>query len=412
MNYDLPRSSLVPKSLAAMPSVPGVTLAAINAEITGDHQDTMLAQFENNAQVAGVFTRSRTPSAPVSWCNSIVGSGTARALIVNSGNANAFTGYVGTRNVAATTAAVSRAIGCRANEVFVASTGVIGEQLPVEKILKAIPTLVKSLAANNWLEAAEAIRTTDTFPKMYTTTYTLDGNTYTLNGIAKGSGMIFPDMGTMLAFLFTDANIPSEILSSYLRRMNRVTFNAITVDSDTSTSDTALLFATGQGTLHRPLLRKGDKRLKNFSLALKMVMRNLAHQIVRDGEGAKKFITVNVSGASSRKAAKNIAASIANSPLVKTAIAGEDPNWGRIVMAVGKAGERAERDKLKIIIGDTVVAENGTAKKNYDQELLIRHMKNNEIYIGVDVGVGKSSFTVWTCDLTEAYVHINSDYRS
>ncbi len=409
---DLPRSPLAPAAFPALAAVTGVRLAAAEANIRARRTDVMLAELKPGTAVAGVFTRSKTAAAPVDWCRGILGHGSARALVVNSGNANAFTGYAGVRAVAATTAAVVRLIGCRADQVYVASTGVIGEEMPVGRLIEAVPGLNRALAADAWQPAAEAIRTTDTYAKGAGETFSLDGSTYTLNGIAKGSGMIAPDMATMLAFLFTDAAIPADVLQACLARANEVSFNAITVDSDTSTSDTVLLFATGAGTAHEPVSGMSDPRLRGFKAALQTVMTGLAHQIVRDGEGAAKFVSVTVSGAASRKGARRIALAIANSPLVKTAIAGEDPNWGRIVMAVGKAGERADRDKLDIRFGDIVVAQNGAVAPDYDESQAAEYMKRAEIDIHVDVGIGRGRFRVWTCDLTERYIAINADYRS
>ncbi|MCH8181823.1 MAG: bifunctional glutamate N-acetyltransferase/amino-acid acetyltransferase ArgJ, partial [Proteobacteria bacterium] len=362
--------------------------------------------------VAGVFTRSKTAAAPVDWCRNILGNGTARALVVNSGNANAFTGYAGARAVTAVTASAALAAGCRADEVYVGSTGVIGEPLPAERITALIPGLYEALAEDAWEAAANAIRTTDTFAKGASRGYSIGGERFVLTGIAKGSGMIAPDMGTMLAYLFTDAKLPAGALQTLLVKANETSFNAITVDGDTSTSDTVLLFATGQGARHDDVRHAGDPLLRDFRKALGDVMTDLAHQIVRDGEGASKFVTVRVTGAQSKRAARVIAMAISNSPLVKTAIAGEDPNWGRIVMAVGKAGEKANRDALSIRFGHILVAENGEAAPGYVEQDAAQYMKQPEIEISVDVGVGRGRFTAWTCDLTARYISINADYRT
>jgi len=395
-----------------LPPIAGVRLSTMAAGISYDRADILMAALSAQTCVAGVFTKSQTASAPVLWCRDILTKGTARALIVNAGNANAFTGYEGVRAVAATTAAVAKALACRADEVFASSTGVIGEKLPTGKILSAVDALKQGLSESNWLEAADAIRTTDTFPKLATRSFSIGGTTFNLNGIAKGSGMIAPDMATMLAYVFTDATIPNDVLQAELKRANDLSFNAITVDGDTSTSDTVLLFATGAGPAHQPITDNKGTLIRGFRNALCDLMRDLAHQIVRDGEGASKFVQIDVSGAKSKRAARRIGMSIANSPLVKTAIAGEDPNWGRIVMAVGKAGEAADRDKLRIGFGEHVVAEGGVRAAGYDEATVAAYMKNSEIGISVDVGVGRSRFTVWTCDFTEGYIRINADYRS
>ncbi len=409
---DLPRSPLAPKRFPALPALAGVTLASAKAKIRYDRTDVMLAAFDPGTTVAGVFTTSKTASPAVEWCRARAKKGVARALIVNSGNANAFTGQEGARAVAATTAAVALTAGCRADEVFVSSTGVIGEKLPVERLIGTLPTLRKALKAKNWDDAANAIRTTDTYPKGATKTFRLDAKTYRINGIAKGSGMIAPDMATMLAYVFTDAKLPAAVLRETLRDSVATTFNAITVDSDTSTSDTLLLFATGAGPKHKPVGSVFDKRLDGFKAALHVVLLDLAQQVVRDGEGAAKFITVNVTGATSDKAAKRIAMSIANSPLIKTAIAGGDPNWGRVVMAVGKSGEKADRDRLRIQFGDTLVAEKGQVAAGYKEAFGAKYMKQAGIEISVDIGLGKGRFTAWTCDFTHGYIAINADYRS
>lgn len=409
---ELPKSPFAPAAFPDVAPVPGVRLAAGAARVRYDHSDVMLAELAPGTAVAGVFTRSRTAAAPVDWCRNILGNGSARALVVNSGNANAFTGYEGTRAVAAVTASVAKVTGCRANEVYVGSTGVIGEPLPAERIIALIPKLHGALSDDSWEAAAGAIRTTDTYAKGASRSYSIGGEQFVVSGIAKGSGMIAPDMATMLAYVFTDAAIPADALQTLLIKANEISFNAITVDSDTSTSDTVLLFATGQGAAHDDIKSAGDPVLRDFRRALGEVMMDLAHQIVRDGEGASKFVTVRVTGAQSKRAARTIAMAIGNSPLVKTAIAGEDPNWGRIVMAVGKAGEKANRDALAIRFGDILVAESGCAAPDYVEEDAAQYMKRPEIEISVDVGVGKGRFTAWTCDLTAGYISINADYRT
>ncbi len=407
------KSPLAPARFPNLLPVAGVRLASVAAGIRyKGRQDLMLAEFPKGTTVGGVFTQSKTASGPVEWCRAAAKDGLARGLVVNSGNSLAFTGREGRKTVKAAVATAAKLIGCRQKDVFVASTGVIGEALPASRIVKMLPKLYKSLAGGNWKQCADAIRTTDTYPKGAVRIAKIDGASYVIDGIAKGSGMIAPDMATMLAFVFTNAAIPPDILQKLVAQSVNKSFNCVTVDSDTSTSDTVLMFATGQGPAHHPIARLGDPRLRDFRLKLDEVMLDLAFQIVRDGEGASKFVTVNVAGAASRKAARRIAFSIANSPLVKTAVAGEDPNWGRVVMAVGKAGEQADRDRLSIRFGDQLVATRGAAAPGYREARAARYMKGQEIEISVDVGVGAGEATVWTCDLTHDYVSINADYRS
>ena len=374
--------------------------------------DVMLALFDRPAAVAGVFTRSKCPSAPVDWCRAHLQGGKARALVVNSGNANAFTGAVGAGAVAHVAEAAAKAIGAGRHEIFMASTGVIGEPLDGTRIARALETLVAEARADRLLDAAKAIMTTDTYPKIATARVRLGDAEVIVNGIAKGAGMIAPDMATMLAYVFTDAPIASSALQSMLSKSVERSFNAITVDSDTSTSDTLMIFATGAAAGAPRIEDAGDPRASAFRRALDRLLRDLAHQVVRDGEGARKFIEVNVSGAATRKAAKRIAFSIANSPLVKTACAGEDANWGRVVMAVGKAGEKAERDRLDIFFGKIRVAHHGQRDPAYDEAAASAYMKRDAIEIAVDLGLGRGRATVWTCDLTKEYVAINGDYRS
>ncbi len=376
--------------------------------------DLLLVLFDPGTSVAGVLTRSKTASAPVEWCRARLDHGMARALVVNSGNANAFTGKRGREAVKLTAEAAARAADCQEGDIYIASTGVIGEPLDAAKFTGLLAELAEKARPDGVDQAAAAIMTTDTYPKLATGQAKIDGVTVTINGIAKGAGMIAPDMATMLAFLFTDAAIEPAPLREILVAAADETFNAITIDGDTSTSDTLLLFATGAAAA-RGAPRIGlthDPRLAGFRAAVIEVMRDLAHQVVKDGEGATKFVTIRVTGAESAGAARTIARSIANSPLVKTAIAGEDPNWGRIVMAVGKAGEAADRDKLSISFGDIRVATDGEVDPSYREELGAAHMQKAEIDIAVDVGVGRGSATVWTCDLTHGYIDINADYRS
>lgn len=403
-------SPLAPATTPQMPFIAGLTFSTAEAGIKYcGRKDVLLVQFEETAQIAGVFTRSRCASAPVDWCKTHLANGVARALLVNSGNANAFTGREGRESVETSAKLTANAVGCSPEEVFLASTGVIGEPLPAQKYANIMDQLASSgtASADAWESAARTIMTTDTFPKLASQTFELDGTSYTINGIAKGSGMIQPDMATMLSFLFTDAPLPASVLQSALSGNIDKTFNAITVDSDTSTSDTVLLFSL-PGT--RALINPTD--ITSFETALAALMKDLALQIVRDGEGAHKLVEITVTGAESEASARKIAFSVANSPLVKTAIAGEDANWGRIVMAVGKAGEPADRDLLSIYFGDIQVAEDGMRSIGYSEDAASNVMKQDEIPIRIDLGLGTGSATVWTCDLTKDYVAINGDYRS
>jgi len=406
-------SPFTPARFPDLPPVGGVKLgvAACGVRYKG-RDDLMVAELAAGTTVAGVFTRSLTASAPVEWCREVVQGGSARALVVNTGNANAFTGAAGIKSVSETVKETAKVFRCREEEVFVASTGVIGEPLNTTPIVSALPGLRGKLADSAWEKAAGAIKTTDTYPKGVTRTARIGETEVTINGIAKGAGMIAPDMATMLGFVFTDAAIPAPVLQACLKPAADRSFNSITVDGDTSTSDTVLLFATGTNGEHPPVRAATDRHLRDFRKKLEEVLIDLARQIVKDGEGASKFVTVTVTGAASTKAAKTIAMTIANSPLVKTAVAGEDPNWGRIVMAVGKAGEKADRDKLDIRIGGFPTALNGAAIPGYDEAPVAEHMKGLEIDIAVDVGVGRGKATVWTCDLSHDYISINADYRS
>ena len=407
-----PVSPLAPKWPKDLPPIAGVRLATAAAGIKySGRDDVLLAVFAPGTQAAGVLTRSKTSSAPVDLCRAGLKKGRGRALVVNSGNSNAFTGRAGLDAARLVAKSAARIVVASANEIFCASTGVIGEPLPAEKIIAVLPKAYRSGKPKGWLDAVRAIMTTDTFPKLASATARIGGARITINGIAKGSGMIAPDMATMLAFIFTDANLPHAVLQPILADIASRSFNAITVDGDTSTSDTLLLFATGVAK-HEKISAPGDKRLAEFKDKLEEVARSLALQIVHDGEGARKLIQVTVTGAKSEQAARRIAFSIGNSPLVKTAIAGEDANWGRIVMAVGKAGEAANRDRLSIRFGPHRVAANGQRDRTYDEAKVSAYMKNSEIEIEADVGVGKARATIWTCDLTEGYIRINADYRS
>ena len=408
-------SPFAPDSLNDLPPIGGVRLAACEAGIRyAGRMDLMMALFDPGTHVGGVLTRSRTAAAPVEWCRERLPLGTARALVVNSGNANAFTGMRGRDAVEATAKAAAAVADCSPDDVFLASTGVIGEALDPEGFTGKLAGLAGDANAGAYEDAARAIMTTDTFPKLATATATIGGETVTVNGIAKGSGMIAPDMATMLAFLFTDAPLAAPVVQSICARSADKSFNAITVDGDTSTSDTVLLFATGAAAQRGVATVESleDDRVAPLAEACDTVMTDLAHQIVKDGEGASKFVEVIVEGAEDARAARAIAFAIANSPLVKTALAGEDPNWGRVVMAVGKAGELADRDRLSIWFGDIKVATDGEADPAYREELGAQYMKRSELTIRVDVGVGSAASRVWTCDLTAQCVSINADYRS
>jgi glutamate N-acetyltransferase/amino-acid N-acetyltransferase len=407
-------SPLAPKSYPELPPIRGVRFATAEAGIKHHNRtDVLLVILDKGTEAVGVFTRSKCPSAPVEWCRAALASGgKARALLVNSGNANAFTGKRGRETVKLSAAMVAEAVGCPAKQVMLASTGVIGEPLDPKKFDGVVEAMAKRVADRPWLDAAKAIMTTDTYPKVATRTARIGGVTVTINGFAKGAGMIAPDMATMLSFVFTDAPIAAPALQAMLKGGVDRSFNAITVDSDTSTSDTLVLFATGQAEGAPLVTDPRDRRLGEFRAALDDLLLDLAHQVVRDGEGARKFVEVRVRGATTRTAARKIALSIANSPLVKTAIAGEDANWGRIVMAVGKAGQPAERDKLAIWFGETRVAVKGERDPAYSEQAASDYMKREDIVITVDIGLGKASDRVWTCDLTKEYVAINGDYRS
>jgi len=408
-------SPFAPKRLAELPPIEGVRIATAAAGIRyPGRTDLLFALFDPGTSVAGVLTKSKTASAPVDWCRQHLGHGMARALVVNSGNANAFTGRRGREAVERTVEAAARAADCLEADVYVASTGVIGEPLDTRKFIGLLGDLAREAKPDAFEEAARAIMTTDTYPKLATRKSEIDGVEVTINGIAKGAGMIAPDMATMLAFIFTDATIEPVALRGCLDPGLEQSFNAITIDSDTSTSDTLLVFATGAAaSCGAPRIAVAeDPRATAFRLALAQVMRELALQVVKDGEGLTKFVTVRVTGAESDEAARRIAQSIANSPLVKTAIAGEDPNWGRIVAAVGKAGAAANRDRMAIWLGDILVATEGEVAAAYREAQGAAYMKNAEISIRADVGIGRGTATVFTCDLTKDYIAINADYRS
>lgn len=408
---DLPVSPLA-LPLPEMPPIEGVLLGSAEAGIRYKaREDVTMMVFPAGTTVAGVFTKNKCPGAPVDWCRDALKGGKARALVVTAGNSNVFTGKAGRVTCAETAKAMAELAGCKPREVFLASTGVIGEKLPTEKLTAALPGLHGRLQADGWAAAARSIMTTDTFPKGSVRTATIGDATVTIAGIAKGSGMIAPDMATMLSFLATDAKIPAGALQALLSKGVGPSFNSVTVDSDTSTSDTVLLFATGSAK-HPRVPAEGGAILKDFKRALNEVLMDLALMVARDGEGAQKLIRIDVTGAVTAKSAYRIGMSIANSPLVKTAIAGEDANWGRIVMAVGKAGEPADRDKLSIAVGGTWMAREGGVIPGYDEAPVVAHMKGREVEITVDIGLGRGKATVWTCDLTHGYIDINGSYRS
>jgi glutamate N-acetyltransferase/amino-acid N-acetyltransferase len=408
-------SPLAPKSYPTLPPIAGVRLATAAAGIKYQNRtDVLLALFDEGTVAAGVFTKSKCPSAPVEWCRANLKGAKPRALVVNSGNANAFTGKTGRQACKSTADIASRAIGCKPADVFLASTGVIGEPLNTKAFDGVMEGLVLAAKPEPWLDAARAIMTTDTFPKVATATAKLGKATVTINGIAKGAGMIAPDMATMLSFVFTDAPLGARTLQALLTKGVGDTFNAVTIDGDTSTSDTLLAFATSASAADgAPRIdNAAEPRLKAFRAAFNAVLANLAEQVARDGEGARKLVEIRVEGAKSKSSARKIAMSIANSPLVKTAIAGEDANWGRVVMAVGKAGEPADRDKLSIWFNGIRVAHQGARDPCYDESVVSRAMKSQTIALKVALGLGKGADRVLTCDLTKEYVAINGDYRS
>jgi glutamate N-acetyltransferase/amino-acid N-acetyltransferase len=404
-------------ALPELPPLAGVRLssAAVGIRYQG-RTDVVMMEVAPGSTVAGVFTSNKCPGAPIDWCRASLKGGKARMVVVNAGNANVFTGRAGREACAATAAAAAKLAGCQPKQVFIASTGVIGEVLPHEKLVAALPGLHEALTEDGWEAAARGIMTTDTFPKAVTRVAQIGDTQVRITGIAKGSGMIAPDMATMLCFVFTDAKIPADAMQMMLKKGVDASFNCTTVDSDTSTSDTVLLIATGQAKHPRIPAGDGDaarnRMLADFARALNELLLDLALQVTRDGEGAQKFVRIDVTGASNARSAKKIAMAVANSPLVKTAIAGEDANWGRIVMAVGKAGEPADRDKLSIAVGGVWMAKDGEVIPGYDEAPVVAHMKGREVEITIDIGLGRGKATVWTCDLTHGYIDINGSYRS
>ena len=409
------RSPLAPARFPDLPAVAGVRLAVARAGYKAwDRNDMTLVRLSPGTTVAGVLTQSQCPSPEVDWCRQILSQGQAQALVVNAGNSNAFTGAKGQAAVAAITQAAAAALDCPAEQVFVASTGVIGVPLPIAKAEQGLAQACAKLRAGSdatWEDAAATIMTTDTFPKAAHARARVGDKTVEIVGIIKGSGMIAPDMATMLGFIFTDAAVAPAFLQKLLAQANLQSFSCITVDGDTSTSDTVLAFATGAAG-NAPLARETDAGADAFAAALQQVCTELAQLVVRDGEGAQKFITITVEGAENDAAARRIGLSIANSPLVKTAVAGEDANWGRVVAAIGKAGEKADRDKLAIRFGATLVAQDGLAVEGYDETPVAAHLKGQDIDIGVSLGIGQGRAVIWTCDLTHGYISINADYRS
>ncbi|RTL53743.1 MAG: bifunctional glutamate N-acetyltransferase/amino-acid acetyltransferase ArgJ [Bradyrhizobiaceae bacterium] len=408
-------SPLAPQNVPDMPRIAGIRLATAAAGIRYQNRtDVLLALFDKGTSVAGVFTKSKCPSAAVDWCRARLKGGEARALVVNSGNANAFTGKIGRQATALTAAIAAKAIESNPGKIFLASTGVIGEPLDATKFDGVLDELAKNATPDGWHNAARAIMTTDTFAKVATATVKLGKTKVRINGIAKGAGMIAPDMATLLAFVFTDAPISSGVLQTLLKSGVNDTFNAVTIDGDTSTSDTLMAFATGAAAAKgAPVIKRAnDPHLKAFAAAFHGILADLAEQVARDGEGARKLVEVVVEGAHSDKSARKVAMSIANSPLVKTAVAGEDANWGRVVMAVGKAGEPANRDKLAISFNGIRVASRGARDPAYNEEQVSATMKQPKIQIKVAMGIGKGRDRVLTCDLTKEYVAINGDYRS
>lgn len=407
-NYVSPFAIKFPK----MPPVKGVNLSSAHTGMRyKNRDDVILVEMPEGTTVAGVFTKNSMCGVPVDWCKSIMKNGKARGLLVNAGIANVFTGEAGKKTCANSAKEIAKILDCDEKEIFVSSTGIIGELINEEKLLATIPTLKKNLGANNWEVAARAIMTTDTFAKAVSRTADIGGKRVTINGIIKGSGMIAPNMATMLGYVFTDAKIPAKILQELMDEVKDISYNSITVDSDTSTSDTVLAFATGQVDHWEIKSAKGDD-LADFKEKFFEVHIELAKLVAKDGEGISKFVTINVRGAKTNESARKIGLSIANSPLLKTAITGGDPNWGRIVAAAGKSGEPTNRDKTCIWVGDQMVGINGGKYADYDEREAINYMKNSEVEFSIDVGVGKGEARVWTMDLTAEYIKINVDYRS
>ncbi|MDD9798529.1 MAG: bifunctional glutamate N-acetyltransferase/amino-acid acetyltransferase ArgJ [Alphaproteobacteria bacterium] len=409
-----PISPLAPKKFPKLPPIAGVRfgVAATHSYYKG-RDDLLFMAFPQGTKCAGLTTRSSMPSAAVEWCRAHLPQGQARALLVNAGNANAYTGKAGAKHAESLAKTAAHALPCPLEAVFMASTGVIGKSLNLPPLTRAISKLQPKLSTKaDWQKAAQAIMTTDTFPKMATCKVKLGKAEVTLNGIAKGSGMVAPNMATMLAFFFTDAALPTSVLRILLRDALPNSFHAITIDGDSSTSDTILFFATGQTHHGAPIRGAKDARLRGFRKALHALMRDLAQQIVRDGEGISKFITVKITGAKSNLSARHIALSIANSPLVKTAIAGADANWGRVIMAIGKSGEPTNRERLKLRIGGISIVRRGAVLANYNERPVACHMQGRHILIEADIGLGKGCAEIWTSDLTHDYIRINADYRS
>jgi glutamate N-acetyltransferase/amino-acid N-acetyltransferase len=408
-----PVSPFAPASMPDVPEIAGVRFAAAEAGIRyKGRTDLLLAVLDPGTVVTGVLTQSKTRSAPVEWCARQLAQGSARALVVNSGNANAFTGRKGREAVEITADGAAKAVGCAPDEVFIASTGVIGEPMDAGKFVHLLASLAREAKPGLWHTAARTIMTTDTFPKLATRRARIGDADVVINGFCKGAGMIQPDMATMLCFVFTDAAMERAALQELVLRSVETTFNCVTIDGDTSTSDTLLVFATGTAAGCPRIADAGDPRLQAFAAALHDLFKELAILVAKDGEGITKFVTIEVEGAEDHRAARRIGLSIGNSPLVKTAIAGEDPNWGRVVMAIGKAGEAADRDKLSIWFGGILVAHEGERATTYREEKVADYMRQPEITIRVDLGIGSGRATVWTCDLTHGYIDINADYRS
>ena len=404
-------SPLAPKKIKSMRSIPGINIYTYSANLYKNSRlDVLFFLFDDEFNIAEVFTQSKTRSITLDWNEKNLKKGKVKAIIINAGNANTFTGDAGAKAMHKLVNFISQKFDILSSKIFVASTGVIGEPFPFKKIINAVSKFDKA-KKSNWLNAAKAIMTTDTFPKVSEASAMIDGKKVTIKGIAKGSGMIAPNMATMLGFIFTDANINRSVLQSILSEINEETFNTISVDGDESTNDTVMLISTN-ASKHKNIKNKNDRKLKDFVLKLKTIMGNLSEQIVRDGEGATKLVNISVSGAKNTNSAKSIARSVAQSPLVKTAIYGEDPNWGRIVMAIGKSREPINKKKLKIKIGREIVAKNGTRSPAYNESKLKNYMKNDQIIISIDLGIGKGTAKMMTCDYSYDYIRINASYKT
>ena len=404
-------SPLAPKKIKSMRPIPGINIYTYSANLYKNSRlDVLFFLFDDEFSIAEVFTQSKTRSITLDWNEKNLKKGKVKAIIVNAGNANTFTGDAGAKAMHKLVNFISQKFDILSSKIFVASTGVIGEPFPFKKIINAVSKFDKA-KKSNWLNAAKAIMTTDTFPKVSEASAMIDGKKVLIKGIAKGSGMIAPNMATMLGFIFTDANINRSVLQSILSEINEETFNTISVDGDESTNDTVMLISTN-ASKHKNIKNKNDRKLKDFVLKLKTIMGNLSEQIVRDGEGATKLVNISVSGAKNTNSAKSIARSVAQSPLVKTAIYGEDPNWGRIVMAIGKSREPINKKKLKIKIGSEIVAKNGTRSPAYNESKLKNYMKNDQIIISIDLGIGKGTAKMMTCDYSYDYVRINASYKT